>query len=69
MDRHQDLTSAQWRKSSYSGDTGGDCIEIAPLTPRIAIRDSKNPDGPVLTLTPDAFARFVEAAACGRLRG
>ncbi|MGP3979688.1 DUF397 domain-containing protein [Streptomyces sp. KR80] len=59
------LGGAQWRKSSYSGDTGGDCVEIAPAPHAVAIRDSKNPDGPVLTFTPAAFAAFVDAAANG----
>ncbi|MFG2991326.1 DUF397 domain-containing protein [Streptomyces sp. NPDC048257] len=31
MDTIRNLTGAQWRKSSYSGDTGGDCVECAPL--------------------------------------
>jgi len=49
-----------WRKSTYSGDQGGDCVEIAP-TPcaTVAVRDSKVPDGPTLTLTPAAFTAFV----------
>ncbi|MBA2811650.1 DUF397 domain-containing protein [Streptomyces sp. KM273126] len=55
-----------WRKSSYSGDQGGECVEIAetpcatsPTTPSIAIRDSKNPAGPHLTVGPAAFATFL----------
>ncbi|MFF9042837.1 DUF397 domain-containing protein [Streptomyces parvulus] len=54
-------TSIQWRKSSYSGDQGGNCVEVAALpTPHtIAVRDSKAPSGPALTLAPDAFATFV----------
>ncbi|UIX32513.1 DUF397 domain-containing protein [Streptomyces sp. GQFP] len=60
------LGSASWRKSSYSADTGGECVEvavIAPLTPHIAIRDSKAPALGALTLTPEAFGAFVRAAA------
>ncbi|GAA2556270.1 DUF397 domain-containing protein [Streptomyces levis] len=51
----------QWRKSSYSGDQGGQCLEVAE-TPHaaVAIRDSKNPAGPVLTLDPAAFTTFVD---------
>jgi hypothetical protein len=51
---------ARWRKSSYSGDQGGDCLEIAetPAT-TIAVRDSKNPAGPILTIAPAAFVSFV----------
>ncbi|MGW2524754.1 DUF397 domain-containing protein [Streptomyces sp. NPDC001617] len=52
--------ATQWRKSSYSSDQGGNCIEVAELpADTIAIRDSKTPAGPVLTLRPDAFRRFV----------
>lgn len=50
----------QWRKSSYSGDQGGDCVEVAaPPSPTIAIRDSKTPAGPHLTLGPTAFSAFL----------
>ncbi|MFC5219041.1 DUF397 domain-containing protein [Streptomyces coerulescens] len=50
-----------WRKSTHSGDQGGDCVEIAE-TPHttLAIRDSKNPAGPILTLGPAAFTTFVK---------
>ncbi|MFB7651726.1 MULTISPECIES: DUF397 domain-containing protein [unclassified Streptomyces] len=54
-------TGIQWRKSSYSGDQGGNCVEVAELTPHptVAVRDSKTPAGPILTLTPATFATFV----------
>ncbi|MFF9115944.1 DUF397 domain-containing protein [Streptomyces massasporeus] len=50
----------QWRKSSYSGDQGGQCLEVAE-TPEaaVAIRDSKTPAGPILTLDPASFTTFV----------
>ena len=55
-----DLTRAEWRKSSRSGGNGGDCVEVARNIPRIvAVRDSKNPHGPALTVTPDEWARFI----------
>ncbi|MEU9568670.1 DUF397 domain-containing protein [Streptomyces massasporeus] len=49
-----------WRKSSYSGDQGGQCLEVAE-TPEatVAIRDSKTPAGPTLTLDPATFTTFV----------
>ena len=61
-------TGTQWRKSSYSGDQGGDCVEIAETpcstTPTtLAIRDSKTPAGPILTLDPAAFTTFVNWTA------
>ncbi|WP_406305345.1 DUF397 domain-containing protein [Streptomyces sp. NBC_00885] len=61
------LGAAAWHKSTYSGDTGGDCVEVAAQPCRIAVRDSKNPDGPAFTVTPAAFAAFVTAAAEGGL--
>ncbi len=62
-----DLTSAPWRKSSYSGTTGGDCIEAAPgfITGVVPVRDSKDPQGPALLFTSDAFTVFVAAVKSG----
>ena len=55
-----DLTHAEWRKSSRSGDNGGACVEVARNLPRIvAVRDSKNPDGPVLIVSRDEWAQFI----------
>ncbi|WP_330353934.1 DUF397 domain-containing protein [Streptomyces chartreusis] len=50
----------QWRKSSYSSDQGGECIEIAEAHASVAVRDSKNPAGPTLTLDPTAFTAFLD---------
>ncbi|MEU7277489.1 DUF397 domain-containing protein [Streptomyces sp. NPDC045431] len=59
------LGAAAWRKSSYSGDTGGECVEIAAQPCRVAVRDSKNPEGPAFAVGTAAFAAFVAAAAEG----
>jgi hypothetical protein len=60
------LTGAVWRKSSRSGGNGGDCVEVADNLPGIvAVRDSKDPHGPVLTFTPDAWQTFVGEAKSG----
>lgn len=61
------LGTAAWRKSSYSGPNGGECIEVADLTAHVAVRDSKNPEGPAFLATPAAFAVFVAATAEGLL--
>ncbi|RAY15195.1 DUF397 domain-containing protein [Actinomadura craniellae] len=53
-----ELSSAAWRKSSRSGGNGN-CIEVANLTTAIAIRDSKDPGGPTLTLPASAFATLI----------
>ncbi|MEU2830915.1 DUF397 domain-containing protein [Streptomyces lavendulae] len=55
------LGSATWVKASRSGGTGGDCVEVSPQPCRVAVRDSKNPGGPVFTVGRDAFAAFVGA--------
>jgi hypothetical protein len=52
-----------WRKSSYSGAQGGDCVEVATRPDTVHVRDSKNTTGPILTVTPDAWAEFVGFAA------
>ncbi|MFI2505459.1 DUF397 domain-containing protein [Streptomyces sp. NPDC018972] len=55
-----DLSSAQWRRSSYSNGTGGECVEVADNLPGLApVRDSKNPQGPALLFAADAWNRFV----------
>jgi hypothetical protein len=56
------LENLKWRKASYSGSSGGDCVEVARDRARIAVRDSKNPDGPVLRLDRDAFAALLTRA-------
>ena len=49
-----------WRKSSYSGSNGGDCVEVARALPAaVAVRDSKDPGGPKLIFTPQAWAAFT----------
>ncbi|MEJ1200751.1 MULTISPECIES: DUF397 domain-containing protein [unclassified Streptomyces] len=51
---------ATWYKSSYSGGSGGDCLEVAVgSTTAIPVRDSKNPLGPKLTFRTEAWAAFV----------
>ncbi|MEU5953070.1 DUF397 domain-containing protein [Streptomyces sp. NPDC047525] len=54
-----------WRKSSYSSGGSGDCLEVAPCPTTIHIRDSKNPEGPQLALTPTAWQNFTTYAAAG----
>ncbi|MFD4943919.1 DUF397 domain-containing protein [Streptomyces sp. NPDC058239] len=56
-----------WRKSSYSGSDGGECVEIAAHPAAVHIRDSKNPDGPTLTIAPTTWTAFAGFAADRRL--
>jgi hypothetical protein len=58
--REYDLSLTQWRKSTYSDDNGGSCLEVADGAPGVVpVRDSKLPDGPVLLIGTDAWAAFV----------
>ncbi len=52
--------STRWRKSSHSGDEGA-CVEMALLPAAVAVRDSKDPAGPVLVVPPAAWAAFTAA--------
>ena len=54
-----DVTGIAWRKSSYSGSNGGACVEVAPLGPAIAVRDSNHPDGPHLAFPSDIWQAFT----------
>ncbi|MFI0371505.1 DUF397 domain-containing protein [Actinomadura sp. 1N219] len=55
-----DLNTATWRKATRSTSNGGQCIEIARIHDTIAIRDSKNPDGPKLLLTPQTLQHLAQ---------
>jgi hypothetical protein len=54
-----EVTNLRWRKSSYSSGNGGACVEVAPLPGGVAVRDSKNPAGPILSFTPDEWRAFI----------
>lgn len=61
-----DLAGAAWRKSTRSGGSGGDCVEVAANLPGVvAVRDSKDPAGPVLAVSPPAFRAFAEGVKAG----
>lgn len=54
-----------WRKSSYSGGNGGNCVEVAPLDSAVAVRDSKRRDGGTLVFTRTEWAEFLGATKDG----
>jgi Domain of unknown function (DUF397) len=64
------LPGVAWRKSSYSGENGGNCVEIgegiANVTP---VRDSKDPHGPALVFANDAWTAFVSAVRTDEFPG
>jgi Domain of unknown function (DUF397) len=51
---------SNWRKSSYSGSNGGECVEVATAG-AVLVRDTADRNGPVLTFTPDAWRAFTTA--------
>ncbi|WP_433467408.1 DUF397 domain-containing protein [Spirillospora sp. CA-128828] len=48
-----------WRRSSYSDNLGGNCVELAALVKGVGVRDSKDPDGPKLLLELAAFRALL----------
>jgi len=71
-----DLSGAAWRTSSYSGGNGGQCVEVAtiasnPDSPQIicVVRDSKDPEGPILAINTRQWQRFTAALGAGGTAG
>lgn len=52
-----------WRKSSYSSEEGGECIEVAVRPATVHVRDSKDTTRAALAIEPTAWAAFIEFAA------
>lgn len=48
-----------WFKSSHSAGSNNDCVEVRITGTRVGVRDSKNPDGPHLTLPTSAWTAFL----------
>lgn len=69
MTTHQGLVGATWRKSSYSDGGDNNCIEISDSFPgAVPVRDSKNPEGPVLLFPAAAWSAFIGGVTADRLR-
>jgi Domain of unknown function (DUF397) len=61
-----DLSRINWRKASYSTNNGGECVEVGTVPRLVAVRDSKDPQGPALTFHAEdwtAFTRRMKRAA------
>ncbi|QNP71348.1 DUF397 domain-containing protein [Streptomyces roseirectus] len=58
--RSIDLSSVSWRKSSYSNNDGGECLEVSDSIPSLVpVRDSKDPSQGSLLFPADSWAAFV----------
>jgi hypothetical protein len=56
-----------WQKSSYSGNGGGSCVEVGRNRPAtVAVRDSKDPNGPVLAIAPGTWRSFLADVKAGQ---
>lgn len=61
-----ELSSANWRKSSFSGGNGGNCVEVATLAGgRVGVRDSKDTSVPALVFTPGEWNAFKKGVVNG----
>ncbi|MEU3166118.1 DUF397 domain-containing protein [Streptosporangium sp. NPDC006930] len=57
-----------WIRSSHSGPNGDDCVEVAMNLPGlVAVRDSKDPSGPMLTFSPRAWSDFLTGIRSGEI--
>ncbi|MDL4815572.1 DUF397 domain-containing protein [Actinomadura opuntiae] len=61
-----ELAGLAWRKSTRSASNGGNCVELADVVDAVAVRDSKDPDGPVLLVTRAALRSAVDSALSTR---
>jgi len=55
----EDPITSDWRKASYSGNGGGNCVEVANDAHVVLVRDTKNRDGETLAFTPGAWRKFA----------
>ncbi|MGX9887096.1 DUF397 domain-containing protein [Streptomyces sp. NPDC002276] len=63
-----DLSAAAWRKSSYSNQDGGECVEVSDgFAAVVPVRDSKVPHGPLLVFPAGGWTSFVSAIRDGQL--
>jgi len=61
-----DISHVTWRKASSSTSNGGGCVEVARnLRGVVAVRDSKDPDGPTLAFAPDQWRAFTDQVKAG----
>ncbi|MEV5409007.1 DUF397 domain-containing protein [Thermopolyspora sp. NPDC052614] len=61
-----DLIAVRWRKSSRSGENGGNCVEVAVISKVVALRDSKNAAGPALLFSFEEWKGFLQSVRSGQ---
>jgi hypothetical protein len=63
----EDQIERQWRKATFSGNGGGDCVEVANSTHAVMVRDTKDRDGATLGVSAEAWRRLVADVRSGRI--
>jgi hypothetical protein len=64
----ENVLGLSWRKSSYSSNGGGNCVEVGVGLPgKVAVRDSKDREGPKLAVSDQAWFEFIEGIKRGEL--
>lgn len=62
----EDQIELSWRKASYSGNGGGSCVEVGTGLPgKVAVRDSKDREGPKLVVSGPAWSEFIQGIKTG----
>jgi hypothetical protein len=54
------MNNPTWRKSSYSGSNGGECIEVGSYQGRVLVRDTKDQNGPMLQVSQAVWRKFAK---------
>ncbi|MET9484389.1 DUF397 domain-containing protein [Streptomyces sp. NPDC006638] len=66
MNHSADLApESAWFKSSYSSGAEGNCVEAANVMPVVAVRDSKDKEGPAIVFPRSSWAAFVARVRTG----
>jgi hypothetical protein len=63
--RISEEAATRWRKSSRSQNGANNCVAVTRLPGAFAVRDSKNPNGPILRFRSAAFSSFLKASRLG----
>ncbi|WP_059007978.1 DUF397 domain-containing protein [Streptomyces specialis] len=62
-----DKRQPEWFKSSYSGTPNNECVECASTLHHVLVRDSKDPEGPHFSISPQAWGQFTKALRANTL--
>lgn len=64
-----DFTGSTWKKASYSGQSSGNCVEVAGASDRFGVRDTKDRNSGTLVFDSASWSSFVDGVKAGRFDG